>query len=106
MAQQPAGLGRGRRRSRGQLSHDGGSGGGGFGGRDGGPGGRGNGSAFSLGNIDDLVGTIVIGVGAMGAVILIDKALRRRRPVRPAVVGPVLLPAARGVSRSANPIEQ
>ena len=47
---------------------------------DGGPGGRGS-TAFSLGNIDDLVGTIVIGVGVLGVVMVIDRTRRRRRPI-------------------------
>ena len=47
----------------------------------GGLGGRGS-TAFSLGNIDDLVATIVIGVAVLGVVIVIDKARRRRRPIR------------------------
>ena len=53
--------------------------------RDGaGSGGRGA-TAFSLGNIDDLIGTIVIGVAVLGVVIVIDKARRHRRPIRMSV---------------------
>ncbi|MEO5723399.1 MAG: hypothetical protein ABIQ39_12125 [Ilumatobacteraceae bacterium] len=45
---------------------------------------RGDGAAFSLNNIGDLLTTIAIGVGGMSFVILIDKARRHRRPIRPA----------------------
>ena len=44
---------------------------------------RGGGTAFSLGNLDDLVQTMFVGVFVLGVVVAIDKVRRRRRPVRP-----------------------
>ena len=62
------------------------------GGHDGrGPGGAGDvrdrlhergGSAFSLDSIDDLLQTVLVGVLVLGAVVAIDKARRRRKPIR------------------------
>jgi hypothetical protein len=52
---------------------------------------RSRGTAFSLSNISDLVTTLLIGVGVMCFVIFIDKARRRRRPIRP-VAAPVARP--------------
>lgn len=43
----------------------------------------GGGGAFSLGNLDDLVQTMVVGVLVLGVVVAIDKVRRRRRPVMP-----------------------
>ena len=45
---------------------------------------RKGGEGFSLGNADELVQTMVIGAGVMGAVVVVDTARRRRKPVRPA----------------------
>ena len=44
---------------------------------------RGGGGAFSLGNLDDLVQTMFVGVFVLGVVVAIDKVRRRRHPVRP-----------------------
>jgi hypothetical protein len=41
----------------------------------------GRGGAFSLGNIDDLAQSALIGVVVLAAVVAIDKVRRRRRPV-------------------------
>ena len=45
--------------------------------------GRDGGGAFSLGSIDDLIQTIVVGVVVLGVVVAIDKVRRRRSPIRP-----------------------
>lgn len=43
----------------------------------------GNNGAFSLGNIDDLLQSALIGVVVLAVVVAIDKVRRRRSPVRP-----------------------
>ena len=39
--------------------------------------------AFSLGNLDDLAQTVMIGVVVLGIVVVVDRVRRRRRPIRP-----------------------
>lgn len=39
--------------------------------------------AFSLGNIDELLQTMFIGVAVLAGVVFIDRARRQRRPVDP-----------------------
>lgn len=39
---------------------------------------------LSLGSVDEVVQTMLIGVGVMAVVVLIDRTRRRRRPIRPA----------------------
>jgi len=40
-------------------------------------------SGMSLSNIDELVQTVVIGVGILGAVVVVDRVRRTRKPIRP-----------------------
>ena len=42
-----------------------------------------NGGGFSLANISDLGQTVVIGVGVLGAVVVVDRFRRHRKPIRP-----------------------
>jgi len=42
-----------------------------------------NDGAFSLGNIDELVQTVFIGVAVLAGVVIIDRVRRARRPVNP-----------------------
>lgn len=42
---------------------------------------RGEGGAFSVGNLDDLAQTVLVGVLVLGVVMAIDRLRRRARPI-------------------------